>query len=399
MISNKMADESGAFGLETGLFQSFYEEKDFVNNKAKKFIDVTEQEDDAFFPELELSEDVPEPCWSLLEQLEASYNSSSSLEDIFDNALSPLSSTSNETNFIESCLPSPISDSGDSGISSCPSPFSASDHLEELTNNNMAWEPDHLMKDMDWSAFNFLPNVPEVVSSETEEMSEPGCDNQAADVVPFSKKNVVDSMLADLVAGFGPSIMGETVVPVSQDIMPLIEQEVTSETMEVTNIEAEVISPSSESLETNEVPFIEEEKMSPAVVQEGPKCQPIKAYRPIRIMQVPPETIKTNQKIFIVKAEPVRSEPYPKKNPKKRKTPEQKARKKNQNRDAALRYRSKKKDELQELFDEATKLEETNKGLSDKVSSLTTEIDYLKSLMLDVIKAKLSRSNSQQSES
>lgn len=253
------------------------------------------------------------------------------------------------------------------------------------------------MQDIDWSSFQLLPSVPEVVPNETEEMYEPVCDNQATGAVPFSKKGAVDSMMADLVAGFGQSIMEEC-QGIETNCMPLVEQEVVSGCIEAkgpTIMEAEV----TESLETNEVPFIEEEKMSPAVVQEGPKCGPVKAYRPIRIVQLPPETVKTNQKIFIVKAEPVRSEPYPQKKPGKRKTPEQRERKKNQNRDAALRYRSKKKDELQELFDEAAKLEEANKGLSDKVSSLTTEIDYLKSLMLDVIKAKLARSNSQQSES
>ena len=56
MISNKMADERGAFGLDTGLFQSFYEEKDFVNSSGKKSIDVSDRDDQAFFPELELNE-------------------------------------------------------------------------------------------------------------------------------------------------------------------------------------------------------------------------------------------------------------------------------------------------------------------------------------------------------
>ena len=56
MISDKMADERGAFGLDTGLFQSFSEEKDFVNSNGKKFIYVIDQEDEAFFPELELNE-------------------------------------------------------------------------------------------------------------------------------------------------------------------------------------------------------------------------------------------------------------------------------------------------------------------------------------------------------
>lgn len=75
----------------------------------------------------------------------------------------------------------------------------------------------------------------------------------------------------------------------------------------------------------------------------------------------------------------------------KRKTPEQKIRKKKQNRSAASRYRSKKKDEFNNIFAEASKLDEQNKELKDKVDGLRNEIDYLKSLMLDVINARLSK--------
>jgi len=83
---------------------------------------------------------------------------------------------------------------------------------------------------------------------------------------------------------------------------------------------------------------------------------------------------------------PARYKPY-----RKQKTPEQKLRKKAQNRTAATRYRVKKKDELKIMTDEADKLEETNKDLKGKVDGLRNEIDYLKNLMLDVIKARLAK--------
>jgi len=83
---------------------------------------------------------------------------------------------------------------------------------------------------------------------------------------------------------------------------------------------------------------------------------------------------------------PARYKPY-----KKKKTPEQKVRKKAQNRTAATRYRIKKKDELKTMTEEADKMEETNKELKGKVDGLRNEIDYLKNLMLDVIKARLAK--------
>lgn len=78
----------------------------------------------------------------------------------------------------------------------------------------------------------------------------------------------------------------------------------------------------------------------------------------------------------------------------KKKTREQRERKKVQNRDAAIRYRNKKKDELADMFNEAEELETKNKDLRGKVDGLKKEIDYLKELMLDVIKARLSNGTS-----
>jgi hypothetical protein len=72
------------------------------------------------------------------------------------------------------------------------------------------------------------------------------------------------------------------------------------------------------------------------------------------------------------------------------KSQEAKERKMSQNRTAALRYRQKKKGELSVMEQEADELEETNGKLRTKVEDMRREIDYLKNLMLDVIKAKLS---------
>lgn len=78
---------------------------------------------------------------------------------------------------------------------------------------------------------------------------------------------------------------------------------------------------------------------------------------------------------------------------KKRKTTEQKQRKKMQNRNAASKYRCRKKDEMTEMFTEAEELEGKNRELKGKVDGLKKEIDYLKNLMLDVIKVRLAKNN------
>lgn len=75
----------------------------------------------------------------------------------------------------------------------------------------------------------------------------------------------------------------------------------------------------------------------------------------------------------------------------KEKTEEQKQRKKAQNRNAAQRYRHKKKDELSEMLEVENGLKDKNKKLKNEVESLNNEIDYLKKLMLDVISARLGK--------
>lgn len=70
------------------------------------------------------------------------------------------------------------------------------------------------------------------------------------------------------------------------------------------------------------------------------------------------------------------------------KTVAQKQRKRVQNKDAATRYRVKKRSEQDQLFDEVEKHEKVNKTLKDQVASISKEIEYLKNLMIEVYKTK-----------
>lgn len=74
--------------------------------------------------------------------------------------------------------------------------------------------------------------------------------------------------------------------------------------------------------------------------------------------------------------------------PKRVKTPAQKQRKRVQNKDAATRYRVKKRSEQELLYEEADKAEKENKDLKDQVASISKEIEYLKNLMIEVYKTK-----------
>jgi cyclic AMP-dependent transcription factor ATF-4 len=67
---------------------------------------------------------------------------------------------------------------------------------------------------------------------------------------------------------------------------------------------------------------------------------------------------------------------------------EKRMRKKEQNKNAATRYRQKKKAEIEEILSEEKGLEEKNAELQLKVSDLSREIRYLKGLMRDLFKAK-----------
>lgn len=71
---------------------------------------------------------------------------------------------------------------------------------------------------------------------------------------------------------------------------------------------------------------------------------------------------------------------------------EKKLKKMEQNKTAATRYRQKKRVEHEVLQSECTALEERNRELTEKVDSITKEIQYLKELMEEVKKARESRS-------
>lgn len=67
---------------------------------------------------------------------------------------------------------------------------------------------------------------------------------------------------------------------------------------------------------------------------------------------------------------------------------DKKSRKKEQNKNAATRYRQKKKAEIEEILIEENQLRERNEELKSKSADIGREIRYLKSLMREVYKAK-----------
>lgn len=67
---------------------------------------------------------------------------------------------------------------------------------------------------------------------------------------------------------------------------------------------------------------------------------------------------------------------------------DKKSRKKEQNKNAATRYRQKKKAEIEEILVEENKLKDKNEELKSKSGDIAREIRYLKSLMREVCKAK-----------
>ncbi|KAJ0178359.1 hypothetical protein K1T71_006182 [Dendrolimus kikuchii] len=74
--------------------------------------------------------------------------------------------------------------------------------------------------------------------------------------------------------------------------------------------------------------------------------------------------------------------------PYSRSTDDRRSRKKEQNKNAATRYRQKKKAEVEVLLNEEQALRQHHSGLSDKCADLQRDIRYLKGLMRDMFKAK-----------
>lgn len=88
-----------------------------------------------------------------------------------------------------------------------------------------------------------------------------------------------------------------------------------------------------------------------------------------------------------------RPAPYTKPSGKDQPLTERKARKKAQNRSAAIRYREKKRSEMGSVQSEVDELQSRNRELKEKVDSMTREISYLKDLMAAVYKAKKKKSS------
>lgn len=88
---------------------------------------------------------------------------------------------------------------------------------------------------------------------------------------------------------------------------------------------------------------------------------------------------KTTIKALVAKR---RSRPYG------RSSEDKKSRKKEQNKNAATRYRQKKKAEIEIAMDEERDLQDIHSSLEVKCADVQREIKYLKSLMRDLYKAK-----------
>merc|ERR1719419_2234091 len=77
----------------------------------------------------------------------------------------------------------------------------------------------------------------------------------------------------------------------------------------------------------------------------------------------------------------------------KPRTEEQKLRKKAHNRRSASRYRSKKKQEEEEGSTKLAEVEAKNTSLRSSVDALQKEVDYLKGLLVDVVKARVAKNS------
>lgn len=95
-----------------------------------------------------------------------------------------------------------------------------------------------------------------------------------------------------------------------------------------------------------------------------------------------PESVDILPQEAPLKASRKRSKPY------SRNVEEKKSRKKEQNKNAATRYRMKKKAEIAEILEEERGLMTQNEELETKISDIQREIKYLKNLMRDLFKAK-----------
>lgn len=96
-----------------------------------------------------------------------------------------------------------------------------------------------------------------------------------------------------------------------------------------------------------------------------------------------PDDCKTSTDSTTPKRSRYRSKPYGSTG-----TEDRKSRKKEQNKNAATRYRLKKKAEVEEILCEERQLQTQNEDLENSISDVQREIKYIKGLMRDLFKAK-----------
>lgn len=137
----------------------------------------------------------------------------------------------------------------------------------------------------------------------------------------------------------------------------------------------------------------------PAAVVKVIICNPIadpeqNSFQPEEAVSIEEVTRSMRQKKFISSGKEVSKvhislkkafSPYEKATSKIK---DRRARKKEQNKEAAARYRIKKRMEEQELSDEAEILQNDQKKLKQKYDDLSTEIKYLKSLMREILEKR-----------
>ena len=130
---------------------------------------------------------------------------------------------------------------------------------------------------------------------------------------------------------------------------------------------------------------VSDENTSLACSEEESFSCPSSPETPVR------KSVATILQTVATRPKPTYFAPYPKEKPTKVKSPLQKKRKREQNKDAATRYRVKKREEQELVQKELTGLEKDNVELKEQVMSLSKEIEYLKNLMLEVYKTKLQK--------
>lgn len=97
-----------------------------------------------------------------------------------------------------------------------------------------------------------------------------------------------------------------------------------------------------------------------------------------------PETVEPQPDLDISEKTPrKRAKPYS-----RAPTEDKKSRKKEQNKNAATRYRMKKKAEIEEILEEERNMQKKNEELENKIGDVQKEIKYLKGLMRELFKAK-----------